>query len=174
MAQFSLEFPEIPPNPTNADLVRIAKLNFEAAKLTHDCLEQHRKAQEAGNIVLSSQIKSNADQTSQLLRVSEENCKNIKTMTGSVRAISRSVKAIDAKAEAAKKKAEEAANKAEAAATAGGVANTKLDSLNNNAWKFVWTIIAGITIAGVVAVCGLAYQATINHSSTISEVRSKK
>lgn len=179
MAQFNLEIPELPENPTNADLANIAKLTFEAARLTHDCLEQHRKTQEAGNIVISSQITSLSGTVSKLAKVSEDNCTNIGKMAGSVRAISKSVRAINNKAEEAKKlaataakAAEEAGNDAASAAISGTEANKKLNNLNDNAWKFVWTIVGGITIAGIVSVCGLAYQAATNHTSTVAAVQS--
>lgn len=153
----------MPENPTNADLARLAKLSFEAAQRTHDCLEQHRKAVEAGNIVLSSQIKSNADVTSKLLKVTEANCASIKTVAGSVRAISKSVKAIDGKSDAAKNKSEEAASLA-------ANANKKLDALNRTAWTFVLGVLTIVLATAIIGVGALAYQATVNHTSTVQAV----
>ena len=183
MAEFNLVLPEIPAEPSNADLAQLLKASFEAARSTHDCLEQHRKTTEAGNIVLASQNKSNSDQLQALAQATKantdgitdltgivtNNIKNIKVLTGSARAISKSVKEIDKKVTAAATEAAEAKKTAK---------DTKkiIDDIGKNFWQVVIGVLIIVIAGGILAVGGIVYNASINAHTlqAIQEQTAKK
>lgn len=49
-------------------------------------------------------------------------------------------------------------------------AEKKISDLNSNAWKFLLGILGTILAAGIVAIFGLAYQATVNHITIVQQV----
>lgn len=170
MAEFSLELPQIPAAPTNADLATLMAASFAAAQKTHECLEQHRQHTIDRDVVFSSQLKSTNDLVSAQADITAQNCKSIKQLTGSARSISRSVKQIITKVDKVSNKVDTAAVLAKAAKDKVDAVSGDLKDFNKSAWSWVLGIVAAIVVGGVLGIGGLAYQATVNHNSTVKEL----